>query len=462
MITQVKNLGYYIDSCGLPGETKAEEVIPAQHNTLQLSRDRWFVFFNTRGFRGNDDHRSVVYQVRADHPRGKVLSEGYLDRQTMDWDPLGDGSKYVKLCTHLAAFGVPLGARIDGHEVAHAGTFAAFWTRFPRVFDAERNYLLHDAEAEVPDEGYRCVWVQFELDESGDDIRIIQPLENLVERGYEDGPALCRHEHLNIMNCGYVNPVPYNGDHTEWVFLMHWNRGNIDLEGVCTPIRFRWDPARKRYAWDRTGPMLEGPGERGIFEGGIAPWKDDWLIAARTVPRNTMGNAWFRMSDLFGDAPEPFLGEDIRTAAPRTIFRFADGAIRVLSTDQVASPYAAIDGPGVRMPLHFMEIDPDHDFRVVRTEVIFDSVDVGLPIRLKRGRPCAHFCQMIPHTGGTHGMVSFSVRPKALRGKAVSFTGEYKGLVRDEEIAVSGVYCSELTYDQEYPAQWDFPSAVKG
>ena len=60
-----ESLGYFIESCGLPGETKADHAFPAQHNTIQLACDRWLVIYETRGFRGNDDNRSVVYQVLA-------------------------------------------------------------------------------------------------------------------------------------------------------------------------------------------------------------------------------------------------------------------------------------------------------------------------------------------------------------------------------------------------------------
>jgi len=456
MIKNISSQGFYIESCSLAGETRQDDCIPAQHCTIQLRKDRWFVSYNTRGFRGNDDHRSVVYQVRANNSDGEVLSEGYLDPQTMDWDPLGDGSKYVKLCTHLTAFGVPEGARINGKRVDHEGCFAALWTRFPRVYDAERDYLLHDAEAEIPDDGFRCVWVQFRLNETGNDIEIVQTLRNLQEKGYEGSPILCRHEHLRIMNSGYVNPVPHNRDASDWVFLMHWNRGNIDHEGVCTAIRFHWNPQTRLYEWDKTGPLLDAPGDNGIFEGGIAPWKDEWLIAARMVPRHSSGNVWFRTDDLFGPTPDPVLSKEIRSSGPRTVYCFPDGKVRVFATDSEASPYAAEDGPDVRMPLHMLEINPDENFKVERIQVLFDSVREGLPIRLKDGRPCAHFCQVIPHQGGDRGYVSFSVRPKALRKHPVSFTGEYKGLVNDEEVRVSGVYYCELTYDRSYPATWSF------
>ena len=52
MINGVESKGFYIENCGLPGEGKSDERVPAQHNTIQLSRNRWFVVYETRGFRG--------------------------------------------------------------------------------------------------------------------------------------------------------------------------------------------------------------------------------------------------------------------------------------------------------------------------------------------------------------------------------------------------------------------------
>lgn len=454
MITEYRDQGYYIDECRLPEETKKDHCFPAQHNTIQLSADRWLVIYNTRGFRGNDDHRSVVYQVRADAADGPVLSEGYLDRQVMDWDPLGDGSTYVKLCTHLVAFGVPSGACIDGHPVPHGGSFAAIWTRFPRVYDVARDYLLHDAEGEVPHEAYRCVWVQFRLNATTDDIEITQPVQTLQESRYAGSTILCRHEKLNVLNAGYVNPVPYNRDCTEWAFLVHWNRGAIESAGLCTAIRLSWNPRSARYEWSETGPLLDGPGAMGIFEGGIAPYRDEWLISARVVPRTYSGNVWFRTPDLFGDPPEPVYSEEIRSTCPRTTYCFPDGIVRVFTTDQLLSPYAKEATGDVRMPLHALEVDPDDDFRVVRAETVFDSHVAGLPIRPESG-PCAHFCYMVPHAGGAQGYLTYSVRPKALK-HPWSFTGVYKGLVNAEEMQVSGVYYSRIHYAHEHPPAWTF------
>jgi hypothetical protein len=85
MIERIESRGYYLDECGLAGERKCDEVVPAQHNTLQVSRNRWLIVYETRGFRGVDDNRSIVYQLRKSTPFGSKLSEGYLDKSINDW-----------------------------------------------------------------------------------------------------------------------------------------------------------------------------------------------------------------------------------------------------------------------------------------------------------------------------------------------------------------------------------------
>src|SRR5439155_8721327 len=102
-------------------------VVPAHPNGIQLSRDRWLLVYATRGFRGVDDDRSIVYQVRHGSPDGRLVKEGFLAWSIDDWDPLGEGKSYVKQHGHPVAFGVPKGALIRGKAAAHANLFVAAW-----------------------------------------------------------------------------------------------------------------------------------------------------------------------------------------------------------------------------------------------------------------------------------------------------------------------------------------------
>jgi len=451
-----ESLGYYIDGCRIPGETKLDHVFPAQHNTIQLARDRWLVIYETRGFRGNDDNRSVVYQVRRDTPDGEVLSENYFDQARADWDPLGDGRRFVKLCNHSVAFGVPEGAVIAGKPVKHAGCFAASWRRNPRILDPAREYLVSEREQQLPSKAYRCVWVQFRLNPSRDGIEITQPVAPLLEHKVGSAEAPSRHAGLTTMNQGYVVPVPYNQDASEWVFLLHWSQGANEDTGVCTSIRFRWKPANRMYEWVETGPILEGPAGLGLFEGCITPYRGDWLVASRITPRTHLGTVWFRTNDLFATAPRPIHSPAIRSHAPRTAFTGPDGIVRVFTTDQEASPYRSTSGWDVRMPLQAFAIDPDRDFRVTHSELVYDGFREGLPIRPEAG-PTAHFCRLVAHTGGRHGFVTYSVRPKALKHPKPG--AHFQGHVLPGEMAASGVYASRLTYAEEFPPAWAFPTA---
>ena len=123
MIGAIKSRGFYIEECGLGGERKRDGRVPAQHNTIQLSKNRWFVVYETRGFRGVDDNCSCVYQVRRDRPDGSVLAEGYLEKSIDDWDPLGDGRHYVRQCNHSTVFGLPKSALIEGRVPPQGESF---------------------------------------------------------------------------------------------------------------------------------------------------------------------------------------------------------------------------------------------------------------------------------------------------------------------------------------------------
>ncbi len=192
-----------------------------------------------------------------------------------------------------------------------------------------------------------------------------------------------------------------------------------------------------------------------IFEGAIATFFGDWVIGSR-ISGNIKGHVWFRTSDPFSEVPEAILSNEIRSHCPRTVYRFPDGAIRVMTTDQVGSPYVRIKG--ARIPLNIMEIDPDLHFSVTGTEVVFDSLKEGVPISIESG-PSNHFGRLVPHGGGRKGYLTYFVRPRAIKSRAL-VSGKFKGIVKPGEIEASGVYYSEITYDRDYPAMWQF--AEKG
>src|SRR6266550_1368330 len=106
----IEHKGKLIHECTVPGETRKDDVFPAHPNGIRLSRDRFLFIYATRGFRGIDEDRSIIYQVRSEGFDGPVLKEGLLAASIDDWDPLGDGKRYKRNQGAPTAFGVPKGA----------------------------------------------------------------------------------------------------------------------------------------------------------------------------------------------------------------------------------------------------------------------------------------------------------------------------------------------------------------
>src|SRR5437868_4627012 len=122
--------GMLVRECDLPGERRRDEVVPRQAVCVQAARERWVVVYTTHGFRGVDDERSVIYQVRKDAPDGPVLKEGFLAQAVADWKPEGvppapEGKTYFKQHGHAVAFGVPKGAIVGGRPAPNANLFVA-------------------------------------------------------------------------------------------------------------------------------------------------------------------------------------------------------------------------------------------------------------------------------------------------------------------------------------------------
>ncbi len=143
MIRAIEHQGVLIREAGLPGETRAEDIVPAHPNGTQVSRNRWLLVYATRGFRGVDDDLSILYQLRSKTPDGTLVAEGVLAKWIDDWDPLGDGNHYVKQHGHPVVFGVPKGALVQGQPAPSANCFVAKWRQCARVLDPDTGHLVH-------------------------------------------------------------------------------------------------------------------------------------------------------------------------------------------------------------------------------------------------------------------------------------------------------------------------------
>ena len=132
----IKHRGILVSACSIEGERREDDVFPAHPNGIRLSRTRFLLLYATRGFRGTDEDRSIIYQVRADSFEGQVLKEGILARASDHWIPFDDGQSYHLDNGHPVAFGVPKGALIHG-KPADLMEFSEIVIENCSVFDIE-------------------------------------------------------------------------------------------------------------------------------------------------------------------------------------------------------------------------------------------------------------------------------------------------------------------------------------
>jgi len=430
-IESIEPAGVLIRECTLPGETRADDVVPAHPNGIPVSRDRWLLIYATRGFRGVDDDLSIVYQLRRGEPDGAVVKEGFLARTANDWDPLGEGKKYVRQHGHPVVFGVPKGARVNGRAFAHANLFVAKWRVCARVLDAS-GALVHATEStDVGRQTQGVEWVQFRLNAAEDDLEIVRPVARMRQKGFESGPRFCGAADVTHMNQSFTPPVPLNGDGSEWGDCNAFDGGRVG------PLRYAYDARAGVYEWVQTGPLLSAPGVR-LSEGSLAPWRDGWAISARV---DKAGVAWARTDDPFGRAPEVAVTPLPETNSPLTLFRCADGALRVLTGEK-----------GRRDPLFWWDVDPANGFAASNKRVLFESVRAGLPIR-PASQPKVDMAKVLAGQGRTQLVVHrVSVR---------SFNHPYRNrpsipIINKEEKGACGIYATRITYAEAFPSPWEF------
>ncbi len=414
-----------VTECTLPGETRADDVTPAHPNGLQVSRDRWLLLYGTRGFRGVDDDRSSVYQLRNEAPDGPVIKEGFLSRTTDDWDPYGEGKKLSRQHGHAVAFGVPKGVRAP-----NANVFVAKWYVNARVLDREKNLLQHSTVPfQLGGPKHFVEWAQFRLNDREDDIEILRAPAWLRQKGFESGDRFTSAEPVTSMNQTFTPAVPFNRDATEWADAMAFDGGRV------AATRYAWNAKTGLYEWAETGPFLAG----GVFEGSLASHAGKWAISARL--EKGAGVAWALVTDPFKEMPAPTIVKEPATSAPLTAWGCPDGILRLVTGDQ-----------GRRDPLFMWDVDPAAGFRATNARVIFDSVKAGLKIRAA-SQPKVDMGKLLPPTGKTQ----FAMFRVSVRG----FNHPYPGrpgipVVDADEKAACGIYAARITYAESAPPRWEF------
>jgi hypothetical protein len=241
-IERLEHRGALISECSLAGERRQDDVTPAHPNGIRAGKDRWLLVYATRGFRGVDDDRSLVYQLRAGSPEGRLVREGMLVSTRDDWEPLGDGKQYVKQHGHPVLFGVPRGARIGGKRAPSANVFVLKWRQVARVLDPERKMLVRGREDQAVRERTQTVgWLQFRLNDQEDGLEILQPAAAMRQKGFEEGPAFCSAPGVAWINQTYTQAVPFNADATAWADCNHFDNGRV------AALKYVFNPARGLY-----------------------------------------------------------------------------------------------------------------------------------------------------------------------------------------------------------------------
>lgn len=414
--------GMFIRECSLPNETRADDVFPAHPNGIQVSRNRWLILYATRGFRGCDDDRSIVYQLRRNAPDGPIIKEGMLERCIDDWDPFGDGSKYVKQQGHPVGFGVPLGVQFDGKPAAHANLFVVKWRVMALKLDRSTGQIHFDGKLHSKTQAVE--WVQVRLNQDQSDIEIVQPVEKMRQKGFATEGPFCSAD-VAHMNQTFIQAVPFTKDCTQWVDCNHFDKHRV------AALKYTYNPVQGLYEWTATGPFLF---DRPVFEASIVPYRGRWIITARPT---VAGTAWLQTDDPFAAKATPvYKTNEPQTRVPRTLYKCADGVFRLFTADPKSSPYG-----NIRNPLYFWDVDPDAGFACTNRTVVFDSVKAGLQ---RRGNPMVGMCKLLAPCGNSQ-ILLHRVAPRV-----------YNPKLAQEDKADFGIYYGRLVFDKRLPSSWKF------
>jgi len=212
--------------------------------------------------------------------------------------------------------------------------FVLKWSR-RALLERDGRLLSPDLHTKLWPEGdayirrlYRIEWMQFRLNDSNDDIEILQPFEVLKQSGYESEDLFCSlgpgHYHLHAM----TPPVPEDDSCTTWLACDTFDSAPWEpyAHGRIAPVAFEWNAQTRLYEWTRTGAItgIEG---KVIGETSISHIDGHWIIAARCF-KSSAATAWYRTEDLFSGLGEPVISEETRWQCPRHSYRCADGTLR--------------------------------------------------------------------------------------------------------------------------------------
>jgi len=449
--------GSLVDKSTLAGQTRREGVYPGHGDAFRVGRDRWLILYSNRGFMGDDNYKSLIYQLRRDRIDGDLVKEGIFEASRR-FRVAGDESDYSTQLGAPGVFGVPKGVTRPGLATAANLFVAKYYVRYNRLrYDADNRPRLSAnmgaaAIPNLPDRDVGMCWAQFRLNEREDDIEMIQPPTALVQKGFEASDDSCElGSGVHVANHGFSRPFLIEPDRPFWcdVHCFGGARGGI------APVGFEFNAATSRYDWVRVGTPLRDP-DYGIGEPSMVPYKGRFILAARTGEKGCLKPgwrmkkgtiAWAMLDDPFDYAPLEFTypedGRDLR-AAPMSLARTADGVIRLFSNDHYNAPYPETS----RNPLYIWRIDPEDSFRRSDRQVVFDGVALGLP-----GLPEASFVHLAPHAGGDRQAFTHFVA----HGLTDPYTEALQAL--NPRCIESRLYYGEVQLEGDVDGEWEFAAS---
>jgi hypothetical protein len=450
-------MGPLVKTCSLAGETRDLGITAAHPNAWQLSQDKWLVVYSTRACCGVDDDRSIIYQVRCGSVSGTILKEGHISRGITDWDAFGDGRQFVRQHGHVVVLGVPKGAKINGRTPDHANVFKAMWRVKARYLDPETGIVKMSSPNYDNDAGLReaenrsqaVEYVHFRLNDEEDDIEFLHEPRQLKQSGYEDSPDCCSIAGSARINRTFTAPVPCDDRADSWADMIHFRSGQCEefesgMFGNVNVIKHQYNPNTGLYDWTQTSKSL---GDPRLFEASIARHKNGFLISSRVQMdrrKSELARCWHFCEDPFSDDMQVRI-EPWPSNVPMTFYACPDGECRLFTGHAGDSPYDSGRGPIYSWVMN-------ERGQLSEQTVIVDAVkEQVLASEQRHGNICTDFPKLVTHAGGRKQTVLFRFKTYNLTFPIGSCPP-----VTDEQMDAFGVYYSEIEYDREYPAAWQF------
>jgi hypothetical protein len=435
VLKEIRYKGIYIDEAPFEGQRKADGMAPNYAQGLRLSRNRWMVMYDTVDRRGFDVWTGVFYQVRADFPDGRVLTNGILAAP----DPVGgpvNGTRLFMQCGQPALFGVPKGAQIDGKVPEQANLFAATWLKGPvlhygGLVDRAHTNILSEhgwtqeqiAAVEPLLRGGRQV-MHFRLNDAGDDIEILSKPMPIEQEGFPGGRGY-----------GWAQPIRDNADGTRWLEA-------VQIDGGIAVTAYEFDPKTREFRWTRTGAVTPLPTTNAGEPSLVKLQENDYVILVRGFSAD--GNSfWYRTPDPFASFGQPAMAPD--TVGQRYAWLCPDGVLRLFMNRQRGNPYG-----DRRNPLYCWDVDPA-DFSYSDTRIVADVRAKAMDPRMVPLKvPFVDHCHLFDCTGDRQVITfrAIAARQVARTAKSPEMTGE--------DWKKGGIHHAEIVYEGNPPPRWTF------